>query len=76
MISFSIVKNTRYLVPNDDSLHDDDGCHGLNNRYGTGQDARIVSTFGGKDTGRSIVLDGLLFLRDRGRGFEANPGGV
>jgi len=55
------------------SLHDDDSGHGLDDRHSPGQDTRIVSTLGGEDTGRSVVLDGRLFLSDRGGGLETDP---
>lgn len=57
------------------SLHDDDGGHGLDDRHGTGQDARIMTTLGGEDTFGPVVLDGRLFLSDRRRRFETDPTG-
>jgi hypothetical protein len=66
--------NTRGIISaQHDSLHDDDSGHGLDDRYSPGQDTRIVSTLGGEDTGRPVVLDGRLFLSDRGRGLESDP---
>jgi hypothetical protein len=60
-------------VQEGDSLHEDDSGHGLYDRYGTGQDARIMTTLGGEDPLGPVVLDGALLLCDRGGGLEPDP---
>ena len=58
----------------DEKLVDDDQCsHGLDDGDGTGDDARVVPSAGGEDSGGSVVLGGFLRLGDGGWGFEADP---
>ena len=58
----------------DEKLVNDDQCgHSLDDGDGAGDDAGVVPSAGGKDSGGSVVLGGLLWLRDGGWGFEADP---
>ena len=53
-------------------LHDDEGGHGLNNRYSARYDARVMTTSSGQHTALARVLGGTLLLRDRRGRFECN----
>jgi len=60
-------------VKRGDSLHENDSGHGLYDGHGTGQDAGVVTTLGGEDSLRPVVLDGALLLCDRRGGLEPDP---
>ena len=58
----------------DEELVDDDQCgHGLDDGDGAGDNARVMSSASSEDSRGSVVLSGLLRLRDGCWGFEADP---
>lgn len=59
-----------------DSLHDDDRRHRFDDRYGSGQDTRVVSASGGECALCTVVPCGFLFLRDGRGGLESNAKGT
>ena len=54
-------------------VNDDQRGHGLDDGDGTGNDAGVVPSAGCEDPGGSVVLGGLLWLRDGCWGFETDP---
>ena len=58
----------------DEELVNDDQCgHALDDGYSTRDDAGIVPSTGGEGSRGSVVLGGVLWPRDGGWGFEADP---